>query len=274
MRRYAGWPTLPADLERIFLISDLHSPFESKQAWRLVMAALRDFKADTFVSLGDFMDCFSVSHWSKSPDRALSLEDEVLHATGLMDEIEAATPGARRIWIDGNHENRLERYLQDKAPELFSLIGIQKLLRLDERGWEYVPYKQSIRVGRLNLTHDIGSAGRYVAYKALDTFQANVATGHTHRLGYAVEGDATGDSHVSHMLGWLGDVEQIDYAHRVRANREWALGFGYGYIDRATGYVHLIPVPIVAGTCMVEGRWYGPKGGGRAKRASKRKAAA
>jgi predicted phosphodiesterase len=247
---------LPADLERILIISDLHSPFESKAAWKLVLDAAKDFQPEVFVSLGDFMDCFSVSHWSKSPERALSLREEVEHAAGLMDQIEAVTPGARRIWIDGNHENRLERYLQDKAPELFSLIGIPNLLRLEERGWEYVPYKQSIRIGRLNLTHDIGSAGRYVAYKALDTFQANVATGHTHRLGYAVEGDATGDSHVSHMLGWLGDVEQIDYAHRVRANREWALGFGYGYIDRRTGNVHLIPVPIVAGTAVVEGRFY------------------
>lgn len=247
---------MPADLERVFIISDLHSPFESKVALELVLAALTDFQADVFVSLGDFMDCFSVSHWSKSPERALSLRDEIVHAASLLDEIEARTPGARRIWIDGNHEDRLQRYMQDKAPELFSLVNLPELLHLHDRGWEYVPYKQSVRVGRLNLTHDVGSAGRYVTYKALDTFQANVATGHTHRLGYAVEGDATGDSHVSHMLGWLGDVEQIDYTHRVKANREWALGFGYGYVDRRTGNVHLIPVPIVAGTCVVEGRFY------------------
>jgi predicted phosphodiesterase len=259
---------LPADLERIFIVSDVHSPFHNRQAWRLVMDALADFKADVFVSLGDFMDCFSVSSWSKSPERVLSLREEVEQASGLLDEIDARTPGARRVWVDGNHEDRLQRYMNEKAPELFGLVSIPSLLHLEGRGWEHVPYKQSTKIGRLNLTHDVGSAGRYVAHKALDTFQANVATGHTHRLGYVVEGDATGDTHVSHMLGWLGDVEQIGYMHRVKALREWALGFGYGYIDRATGNVHLIPVPIVAGTCVVEGRFYG------APKARRKKAAA
>lgn len=221
------------------------------------MDALADFKADVFVSLGDFMDCFSVSHWSKDPSRALTLQDEIDHAHALLDEIEARTPGARRIYISGNHEDRLQRYLQDKAPELFSLIDVPRLLKLAERGWEYVPYKQSIKIGKLHLTHDVGSAGRYNVYRALDTFQSPIATGHTHRLGYVVEGDATGDSQVSAQFGWLGDVEQVDYMHRVKARRDWALGFGYGYVDKRTGYTYLVPVPIVNGTAVVEGRVYG-----------------
>lgn len=243
----------------MFIVTDVHSPFEHKRGWRIVLDALEDFKADTFVSLGDFMDCLSVSHWSKSPDRALSLKDEVDHAKAMLDEIEARTPGARRIFVGGNHEDRLQRYLQDKAPELFQFIDIPKLLHLEERGWEYVPYKQSIRIGKLNLTHDVGSAGRYNVYKALDTFQSPIATGHTHRLGYVVEGDATGDSQVSAQFGWLGDVEQVDYMHRVKARRDWALGFGYGYVDRKTGFAYLVPVPIVNSTAIVEGRFYNGK---------------
>lgn len=243
-------------LDRLFIISDLHSPFEDEHAWRIVLDSLADFKADVFVSLGDFMDCLSISHWSKDPRRVLSFKDEVAAANHKLDELEARTPGARKIFVEGNHEDRLVRYLQDKAPELLGMVGIPEHLHLVSRGWEHVPYKQSIRVGKLHLTHDVGTAGRYAVYKAMDTFQSNVATGHTHRLGYAVEGDATGDSHVSHMLGWLGDVNQVDWMHRVKALREWALGFGYGYVDRATGNAHLIPVPIVNGTAIVEGRLY------------------
>lgn len=245
------------DLERLWIVTDVHSPFEHKHAWSVVMDALAEFNADTFVSLGDFMDCLSVSHWSKDPSRALSLKDEIEHAWRLLDEIEARTPGARRIYIGGNHEDRLQRYLQDKAPELFGLIDIPKLLHLEERGWEYVPYKSDIQIGKLNLTHDVGSAGRYNVYRALDTYQSPIATGHTHRLGYVVEGDATGDSQVSAQFGWLGDVDQVDYLHRVKARRDWSLGFGYGYVDRLTGFAYLVPVPIVAGTAVVEGRVYG-----------------
>jgi len=257
-----------SDLERVFFVGDVHCPFHHKGAWRLVMDALADFKADTFVSLGDFVDFFSVSHWSKNPERAFSLREEIDEASSLLAEVEERTPGARRIFVAGNHCDRLQRYLQDKAPELFQFIDVPKLLKLDERGWEYVAYKQSIKLGKLNITHDVGSAGRYNAFKALDTFQSPVITGHTHRLSYVVEGDATGDTQVSAQFGWLGDAEQVDYVHRVRALREWTMGFGYGYINRRTGYAYVIPVPIVDGTCVVEGRYYD----GRVKRARKKAA--
>lgn len=246
-------------LERVFFFPDVHAPFHSEAAWRLTIDALADFKADTVVTLGDFVDFFSISRWSKDPARALSLAQEVGLAQGMLDEIVERTPGARRIYLGGNHEDRLQRYLQDKAPELFEFIDVPQLLHLPERGFEYVPYKQSIQMGKLNITHDVGTAGRYAVYKALDAFQAPVVTVHTHRLAYVVEGDATGGSQVSAQFGWLGDVEQIDYMHRVTAMRNWALGFGYGYIDRASGYCYLTPVPIVNGTCIVEGRFYGAR---------------
>jgi hypothetical protein len=217
---------------------------------------MRGFEPTTVVSMGDFIDCFSVSKYSKSPTRALGLDEEVASANAVLDEIDRIAPKSRRIYIAGNHEDRLQRYLQDKAPELFAFIDIPKLLRLESRGWEYVPYKECIRLGKLNLTHDVGSAGRYNAYRALDTFQAPVVTGHTHRLSYVVEGDATGGTQVSAQFGWLGDVEQIDYMHRVQAKRNWTSGFGYGYRNPQSDYVYLVPVPIVNYTAVVEGRLY------------------
>jgi len=245
-----------ADLKRLFIVSDVHSPFTDERAWRLVMDALADFKPDVFVSLGDFMDCFSVSSYSKDPSRALSLKDEVETAARMLDEIDERAQGARRIYCNGNHEDRLQRYLQDKAPELFSLIDISKLLRLEDRGWEFVPYKQFAKLGKLHLTHDVGAAGKYAVYRAMDAFQSPVITGHVHRLAYIVEGDATGDSRVSAMFGWLGDIAQVDYMHRIKAQRDWAHGFGYGYVNPATGYAYLVPVPLVDYTCVVEGRFY------------------
>jgi predicted phosphodiesterase len=243
-------------LDRLWFISDVHSPAHDKKAWRLVLDALADFKPDVFVSLGDFMDLSSVSHWSKDPNTALDLAAERTVAETMLAEIETRTEGARRIYVAGNHEDRLKRFLQDKAPQFFNVLDIPKLLRLEERGWEYVPYKQSVKVGKLHITHDVGSAGRYNVYKALDTFQSPVVTGHTHRLGYVVEGDATGDSQVSAQFGWLGDVEQVDYMHRVKARRDWTLGFGYGYVNPKSGYAYLVPVPIVDYTAVVEGRLY------------------
>src|SRR4051812_3037880 len=139
-----------------------------------MLEAMEEFKPDLVISNGDFLDCFSVSNYSKDPQRALGLEREIGLAEAELDRIEAASPGAERIFLEGNHCDRLRRYLQDKAPELFAFVDVPKLLHLKKRGWKHVHYKDSIRVGKLNVTHDVGSAGRYNVFKALDTFQAPV----------------------------------------------------------------------------------------------------
>ena len=103
------------------------------------------------------------------------------------------------------------------------------------------------------ITHDCGKAGKYAHYDAQAAFEGNAIIGHTHRLGYAVVGNADGKPHVGAMLGWLGDVEQVDYMHRIRALRDWAHGFGVGYM-MPDGCVHVVPVPIINNTVIIEGK--------------------
>jgi hypothetical protein len=205
--------------------------------------------------MGDFPDFYSVSSHSKSPNRALKLDEELATTNSMLDELDALKADVR-IYLGGNHEDRLERYLRDKAPELHPLITIPSVLRLEERGWEYVPYKESTKVGAVHFTHDVGSAGKYNVYRAMDMFQSSVVTGHTHRLAYLVEGDAGGKPQVSAQFGWLGDVEQVDYLAKVQAKRNWALGFGIGYLNPESSLVYLVPVPIVEKTCVVNGVLY------------------
>jgi len=202
--------------------------------------------------LGDFADCLSVSSHPKPPDRKLDLALELDAVDAALAEIEAVCD-TERIYVAGNHENRLERYLAEKAPELFNTISIPERLRLKERGWKWVPYKDHIKIGKLFLTHDCGKAGPNAHRDAMNAFQGNVVIGHTHRLGYAVEGNAKGKPHVGVMLGWLGDVKAVDYMFRIRAARDWAHGFGIMY-EEPNGHVHIQPVPIVNGRCVVEGK--------------------
>lgn len=240
-------------LEKILLIPDTHLPYHDKQAFDLMLKAGKAFKPDHSIILGDFADFYGVSSHSKDPNRSLKLVEEMDAAKAGLDQVKAI--GAKNnVFIAGNHEDRLERYLRDKAPEIFNYISIPRILELKEKGFSYTPYKQSYKIGKLNLTHDAGNAGRYAHYKSLDTFQHNVIIGHTHRLGYAVEGNAQGERHVTAMLGWLGDVTQIDYMHQVKAAKDWSLGFGIGYLDPSTDVVYVVPVPIIKYTCLIEGK--------------------
>lgn len=239
-------------VEKVWFIPDLHCPYNDKRATELMFQAMEGFRPDVVVIMGDWIDCLAVSHWSKDPRRVMTLKEEVDKAGEYLDRIEAK----KKIYIAGNHEDRLQRYLQEKAPQLLDFCDIPNILKLKERGWSYVPYKGYTSIGKVHLTHDVGSAGRYNVFKTLDTFQSSVVTAHTHRLGYVVEGDATGGCMVSAQFGWLGDVEQVDYMHKINARRNWTLGFGYGYHDRGNGLVYTVPAPIVKYTVAVEGKVY------------------
>lgn len=172
-------------MKRVLLIPDCHIPYHDKKAWALLLKAARAFKPDIIVTLGDFVDFYAVSSHSKNPDRVRDLKWEVDEALTCLDELDSL--GAHeKIYISGNHEDRLERFLQDKAPELFSIVKIPKILELDERGWRYVPYKDDIKLGKLYMTHDTGKAGKYAHYQALDAYQGNVVIGHCLPVDYEV----------------------------------------------------------------------------------------
>lgn len=242
-------------LRPILIVPDTHRPYHDKKAWALMLKVARDLKPYHLVVLGDFADFFGVSSHSKDPNRAMRLDKELEDVEVGLNEL--GTLGAKRkIFVSGNHEDRLTRYLQDKAPELFNIVGIPELLKLKEKGWEYVPYKQDTRIGKLHITHDVGHAGRSSVFQCLDTYQHSNVTGHTHRMAYVVEGNAVGEQKLSAQFGWLGDEEQADYMHRVKALKNWAKGFGIGYEDTKSGIVYLVPIPIVGGTCMVNGKLY------------------
>lgn len=242
----------PARLLRILFIPDCHIPYEDRKAWALMLKAARRLRPDTIVVLGDFLDFYSVSAHDKDPRRVRLLDEEIRCGNERLSELDALG-ATRKVFIKGNHEWRLERYLMTRAPELFNLVRMRDLLKLDERGWECVEYREHARIGRLYATHDAGKAGDRAHAQALADFQSNVVIGHTHRLGYAVVGSAKGKAHVGAMFGWLGDENRADYMHRIKALRDWAKGFGVGYMDQATGVVHVRPVPIVLGSVVLDG---------------------
>jgi len=238
-------------MKKLLFIPDTHRPFHDERAWQTMLKAARHFSPNVVIVLGDFADCYSISAHDKSPERKESFEEEIADVNAGLDEIEAATPIAERHFVAGNHEYRLDRFLRTNAPPLFSMLKIEKLLRLKQRGWHYTPYQRALKIGKLHITHDEGNAGPYAHERARASFESNVVIGHTHRMAVSYRGNAAGKAHIGAMFGWLGDLESIDYTHRVKA-QQWQHGFGIGYLLKS-GVVHLSPIPIIEGACHVEG---------------------
>lgn len=196
---------------------------------------------------GDFADFYQVSSHSK--EKRMAFDDEVEETKKLLRRIESWD--FRELdYIEGNHENRLDRYIADNAKEMDGIVSTDKLLRISEHGWRITKYKNHTSVGKAYVTHDLGKAGDNAVKDAVSSYQDNVIINHTHRMQFRVEGNAKGIPHVGASFGWLGDVTKVDYMHRIRANRDWALGFGVGVL-RSDGIIYIQPVPIVLYSCMV-----------------------
>lgn len=244
---------MAAGVIRTLFIPDTHRPYHDKRAWSLLLKVARKWKPHRLVIGGDFADFYKASNHSKDPRRTLTLQSEVADVNVGLDELDAI--GARdKHFIAGNHEFRLERYLMDKAPELFGIVEVSKLFRLKERGWSYVPYRSDVRIGKVYVTHDLGDSGRGAVGKALAAYEHNVIINHVHSINLLIGGNHAGESHVGASFGWLGDAKAADYMSRVKAARAWHLGFGVGY--EADSITHLQPVPIVRYSCVVGGRLF------------------
>lgn len=244
----------PSKMKKVLFGSDIHIPYHSKPGTRLFLNVAEDWQPDTIVLGGDVWDAYCVSGFSKDPNRETQVDAELEEVNEFLDALDES--GAKRkIWVNGNHEERMERILSSNAPQFYNMVKLEKLLKLKQRGWEFIPYKDHIQVGKVFFTHDVGSTGRNMAFKALDAYQHSVVTGHGHRLQYIVESNATGESMVSAQFGWLGDITKVDYMHKIKATRDWALGFGTGHL-RDNGLLHLAPIPIVQNSCVVDGKLY------------------
>lgn len=242
-------------LRRVLFIPDTHIPFNDKRATNLMMKAAANFQPDVVVIMGDFADFYAVSSHDKDPKRKDRLADELILVNKELDRIDSLG-ASTKIYIEGNHEDRLRRYNQKMAPALVEFQPTtQSLLHLDERGYDFIPYMSHTRLGKLYLTHDSGRSGKYSTQQTLDDYAHSVATAHAHRMQMVVENDATGRALVGLQFGWLGDRSKVGYMKDIKSMRDWALGFGIGYIDdKDVVFAH--PVPIVNYACVVGGQLY------------------
>lgn len=233
------------------VIPDTHVPFEDKKAWNCALRAIREVQPQRIVIIGDFLDCLTVSHFPRLPSRVQLLQYEIKRGREALDRITDAAPKAKVVYCCGNHELRLEKYLAQKAPELFGLIDIPDLLGVTKRGWTWVPYRNHVTFGKVAYSHDLGYSGKSATSRCLDSFGGNIVTGHVHSAGVVYGGTVLGEHRVSMTCGWLGDFGAIDYMHQSKT-KDWQHGLGIVKQDaKGNGWVSF--APIINGHICIEG---------------------
>lgn len=235
---------------------DTHAPYHNVRAVELVLKVIADLDLHELIIMGDFADCYAVSAHGKHARMQHQLLDEIDKCNELLDRVDLSTK-AKKVYLMGNHEHRLERFIFDKCPELFGVTEIENLLKLEKRGYRtlgYTPRQNYAVLGsKLRVRHEpLGSSAKASASRAL----ASLAFGHTHRIEESYVVGLDGKAHVNFSVGWLGDERKTEVFGYCKHN-QWQLGFGLVWVDPKTGFFHHQIVPILPNyTCVVMGKKY------------------
>lgn len=261
---------------KLLILGDVQYPFHDKATDEVVNKFMEDFKPDMLVFNGDILDAPGISAYLGDPNWRGNLLDELEGAKDYLSEKARIVGGQCSIHFnEGNHEDRLRKYLWKNAPELAAASGLSlpSLLGLDDLGASYTPYyngvetagSPGISIFGLLIVH--GWIARKwsgaSAKAAYEHFGGSGVVGHTHRLGafyhtnYSGVRDGLRDrrTDVWYEGGTLASLDPF-----YMPVPDWQQGLIAGYIfpdeSQAVSRFSLSQVPIVSHKLIWEGQLY------------------
>lgn len=221
-------PLILKDRCNALIFADVHIPFHVKVPVVETVKHGKDNGADLILLNGDTLDFFAVSFWEKDP-RKRKFAQEIKTGKEFLAHLRAEFPKARIIFKLGNHEERYERYLRVKAPELLDVPDFQmeKLLGFENLGIECVADKRPIRLGDLNVLH--GHEYKFAIQNPVNPARglflrtkAYAVCGHFHQSSYHTEKTVQQETIATWSTGCLCDL----YPEYSPMNN-WIHGFAF-----------------------------------------------
>lgn len=233
---------------RILIINDLHFPYQNNEAIILALDYGKKKKVDCILINGDLMDQANISRHQRDW-RARSIAEEFEAVRVFLKSLRSHFPKCKIVYKHGNHDERWEKYLYNKAPEIFDVNDFQLeiLLKLGELKIETVKDKRPIKMGKLIALHGHELAGggaggvnpsRATFLKTLDS----VIVGHYHKTSQHTETTMSGEVISVNSTGCLCDLNPL-YMPINKHN----LGFAYCELNIKTGEYLLENKKIVKG---------------------------
>ena len=225
---------LPKAATKILILSDLHIPYHDNEAIKAALDYGRvDRDINTILLNGDIMDFYSLSRFVKDP-RARSLKQELEDMKKFLGVL-----GDYKIYYKlGNHEERLEKYLMIKAPELLGIteFELQNLLGFGSRGIELINDQRIVMAGKLPILHghefwSKSTGGVNPARSLFLKSSKSALVAHSHRTSIHTEMDLMGKIITCWSVGGLCQLHP-EYA---RINK-WNHGAAFVEIDKEGGF--------------------------------------
>lgn len=187
--------------EKLTLIAgDAQIPFQDDRAIERFLAEVKKEQPDNVVFLGDMLDLPSLSRFAQRPEWQHNTQSAIDTYHQILARTRANAPRAKIYVVHGNHEQRLDNYIQNNAAQVMGLrraqrpneltvLSIPNLARYADIGVEYIDgypngtlwLEDNIKcIHGTNVAKGGSNAAKYLREERETTF-----FGHTHRLEIA-----------------------------------------------------------------------------------------
>lgn len=271
-------------------VGDLQIPYHDKRAVALFMKIMKSWKPDVIDIVGDIDDQLEYSSFSDGTTdeffnqiarNAKENEKAIIKAAkeeeGTLPELAPVNPlpfvkanadGAREFYTAirkqhpnadihaslGNHDIRVFKYIDKKAPDHIKEITPNFLWGLDDLGITWRMYEQPPieRYAGIHVHHGATTTTTGLAVRTdIETYNISLVRGHDHRGGVVYKSyPMTGKSLAGMGTGHLCDPEGYGLSYTI--NPAWEQGFGIAHVvdDKA----HLQFIPMRDYVCVLDGR--------------------
>ena len=217
----------------VLVISDLHFPFQNKNALGWLSQLKKEYKPDKIISIGDEVDMAAMSFHDTNPDMP-SAKDEYLYALACMKDLYKIFPtmdicvsnhGARlfrRAFKNGIPSAMVKNYRELwKAPKTYNWHG--RIL------FEGVVYEHG----------DGGGSGRNAAFTAMQANRMSTVIGHTHSFGGVQYSATPFGQHFALNVGCLIDLDAPAFMYGDKFRNKPTLGCGLVVDGRDAHFLRL-----------------------------------
>lgn len=171
--------------------------FHDWSAMEVFVEVCRREQPESIVILGDFLDLPSQSRWAQEAGFARTTQMALDAGYLFLSMLRSAVPDAQIILVEGNHDKRMQTFIETNAlaafglrrggmPKEWPVMSLQNLLRLDELRVEYMDAYPAATHWDNDTTRNIhgtraNSKGSTTSQYSQELPHISTWVGHTHR---------------------------------------------------------------------------------------------
>jgi predicted phosphodiesterase len=235
-------------------------PFHDNAAMDVFIQAAARLQPDKIQILGDFLDLASQGRFAQEAAFANTTQEALNAGHIFLARLRAFCPDAEIIVIEGNHDKRMQNFIEANAlaafglkranmPDSWPTMSLPYLLRLDELNIQYVDAYPAATDWDNDTTRNIhgtkaNSRGSTTSQYVFELPHLNTWAGHTHRVeityrsvtgarGKAVESYSANPGCLCRVDGAVPSVNGAIGADGTPARivENWQQGFGLAYYN-------------------------------------------